>query len=58
MFIQKYYFFQLGSTALLATLAISSLGAFVSEEQASCEDTSFLRHEIQLFKIHILSVEN
>jgi catecholate siderophore receptor len=49
---QKQSPFQLGSAALLTTLAISTSSAFANEEQAKCEDTSCAQEEMELIKIH------
>lgn len=49
---QKHSPFQLGSAALLTTLALSSSCVLANEEQAKCEDNSCAQEEMELIKIH------
>jgi catecholate siderophore receptor len=49
---QKHSPFQLGSAALLTTLALSSSSAIANEEQPKCEEANCEQQEMELIKIH------
>lgn len=48
----KHSAFQLGSAALLTTLAISSSNVLANEEKTQCEETNCAQEEMELIKIH------
>lgn len=49
---QKHSPFQLGSAALLTTLAISSSNVLANDEKTQCEETNCVQEEMELIKIH------
>jgi catecholate siderophore receptor len=49
---QKHSAFQLGSAALLTTLAISSSNVLANDEKTPCEETNCAQQEMELIKIH------
>lgn len=49
---QKHTSFQLGSAALLTTLALSSSNALATDEQPNCEEANCSQQEMELIKIH------
>jgi catecholate siderophore receptor len=49
---QKHSPLQLGSAALMATLALSSSSALSNEELAKCDDANCSQQEMELIKIH------
>ncbi|WP_339724528.1 TonB-dependent receptor [uncultured Paraglaciecola sp.] len=49
---QKHSTFQLGSAALLTTLAISSSNVLANDEATKCEDSNCAQEEMELIKIH------
>jgi catecholate siderophore receptor len=49
---QKHTSLQLGSAALLTTLALSSSNTLANEEQPNCDDSKCAQQEMELIKIH------